>query len=253
MPGETDQSSPALAGEGDPEGVDGAAAGASDRRPDSTAAAATQDRERRDIVSGEVRPEAGLIRFVVGPGASVVPDLARKLPGRGLWVAADRTSVETAVKKGLFSRAAKTKVSADAGLADLIADLLDRRCLEQLGLARREGVLISGFEKTAAAVRSGRAAWLIEASDGAEDGRRKLLALAAHAKPAPAIWGAASVERLSLALGLENAVHAALLAGGRASRFSAEAGRLAGFRPILPSGWRLQGPREDEVSGGRDV
>ena len=80
---------------------------------------AAAERERRDIVTGEVMDEARLIRFVAGPGGVVAPDLARKLPGRGLWVAADRASVEAAAKKGLFARAAKAKVTAPPDLADL--------------------------------------------------------------------------------------------------------------------------------------
>jgi len=104
-------------------------------------------RERRDIVSGEVREEARLIRFVVGPEGLVVPDLARKLPGRGLWVAADRASVETAARKGLFARAAKAKVQAPADLADQVENLFRRRLLSALGLARKSGDLTSGFEK----------------------------------------------------------------------------------------------------------
>src|ERR1700749_1636820 len=91
-------------------------------------------RERRDIVTGEVRDEAGLIRFVPGPDGVVVPDLARKLPGRGLWVAADRASVETAAKKGLFARAAKAKVQASPDLTKLVESLLKRRLLSGLGL-----------------------------------------------------------------------------------------------------------------------
>src|SRR5690606_20551890 len=134
------------------------------------------ERERRDIVSGEVLEEARLIRFVAGPDAVVVPDLGRKLPGRGLWVAAEREAVETAARKGLFSRAAKARLAAPDGLADLVETLLARRCLGQLGLARREGVLISGFEKSLAAIKGGRAAWLVEASDAAADGRNKLMA-----------------------------------------------------------------------------
>src|SRR5690349_13851875 len=96
-------------------------------------------RERRDLVSGEVMEEARLIRFVAGPDGQVVPDLARKLPGRGLWVAADRPSVETAAKKGLFSRAAKAKLSAGAALADQVESLLLKRLLSGLGLARPGG------------------------------------------------------------------------------------------------------------------
>jgi predicted RNA-binding protein YlxR (DUF448 family) len=193
------------------------------------------DRERRDLVTRQVMDESCLIRFVAGPDGSVVPDLARKLPGRGLWVAADRASVETAATKGLFARAAKAPLKAAPDLADLVDGLLARRCLEQLGLARREGVLISGFEKSAAAIRAGRAAWLIEASDGAADGRGKLLALARH--QTTRICGVFGAEDLSLALGLENAIHAVLLTGGRADRWTLEVERLAGFRPLRPLEW----------------
>ena len=195
------------------------------------------DRDRQDLASRQALDESRLIRFVAGPDGAVVPDLARKLPGRGLWVAADRASLEAAIKKNLFARAAKAPLKPAADLPDLVENLLVRRCLDQLGLARREGVLISGFEKCAAAIRSGRAAWLIEAADGSADGRGKLLALSRHASPAPEICGAFSADDLSLALGLENAIHAVLLAGGRADRWTIEVERLAGFRPLRPPHW----------------
>ena len=198
---------------------------------------ATIDRERRDLVSHQVMDESRLIRFVAGPDGQVVPDLGRKLPGRGLWVEASRASVEAAVKKNGFTRAAKTKLTAPADLADVVERLLARRCLDQLGLARREGVLISGFEKSAANLRSGKAAWLIEAADGAADGRAKMLALARH--QTAKVCGAFTADDLSLALGLENAIHAVLLAGGRADRWTIEVERLAGFRPLCPSHWEV--------------
>ncbi len=204
-------------------------------------AAATSERERRDLVTREVMEESRLIRFVAGPDGAVVPDLARKLPGRGLWVAADRASVATAAGKGLFARAAKAPLKAAPDLADQVERLMVRRCLDQLGLARREGVLISGFEKSMAAIRAGKAAWIIEASDGAEDGRNKILALAARQPNAPQVCGAFSAEELGLALGLENAIHNVLLAGGRADRWTLEVGRLAGFRPLRPQDWRQAG------------
>ena len=196
---------------------------------------ATIDRERRDLVSHEVMDESRLIRFVAGPDGQVVPDLGRKLPGRGLWVEASRASVEAAVKKNGFTRAAKTKLTAPADLADVVERLLARRCLDQLGLARREGVLISGFEKTAANLRAGKAAWVLEAADGSADGRGKILALARH--HTAKICGAFTADDLSLALGLENAIHAVLLAGGRADRWTIEVERLAGFRPLRPPHW----------------
>ncbi|WBT06385.1 RNA-binding protein [Brevundimonas vesicularis] len=207
---------------------------------------ATIDRERRDLVSHEVMDESRLIRFVAGPDGQVVPDLGRKLPGRGLWVEASRASVEAAVKKNGFTRAAKTKLTAPADLADVIERLLARRCLDQLGLARREGVLISGFEKTAASLRAGKAAWVLEAADGSADGRGKILALARH--QTAKICGAFTADDLSLALGLENAIHAVLLAGGRADRWTIEVERLAGFRPLRPLHWDVS--RVEDGSAG---
>ncbi|WP_091735406.1 RNA-binding protein [Phenylobacterium immobile] len=199
-------------------------------------------RARRDIVSGEVMAEDRLIRFVTGPEGAVTPDLGRKLPGRGLWVAADRASVETAARRGLFSRAAKAKVSADPALADVVCELLRRRLLASLGLAKKAGELISGFEKVSSAIGGGKAAWLVEASDGAEDGRRKLLAQIRAAERAgtatPRVIGVFSAEELGLALGLENVIHTALLAGRGAHRWSMDAHRLSGFRPLIPEGWR---------------
>ncbi|MGA0544602.1 RNA-binding protein [Brevundimonas sp. VNH65] len=198
------------------------------------------DRERRDLVTGQVMDESRLIRFVAGPDGAVAPDLGRKLPGRGLWVAADRASVQTAAKKNLFARAARAPLKPSADLDATVETLLMRRCLEQLGLARREGVLISGFEKTGQAIRAGSAAWVIEAADGAADGRGKILGLARHApslKQGARVCGLFASQDLSLALGLENVIHAVLLAGGRADRFTAEMDRLAGFRPLRPPEW----------------
>jgi predicted RNA-binding protein YlxR (DUF448 family) len=195
-------------------------------------------RERRDIVSGEVMDEAKLIRFVAGPDGVVVPDLARKLPGRGLWVAADRASVETAAKKNLFSRAAKAKLSHSADLADQAERLLARRLLDGLGLARRAGDLTSGFEKVTSALRAGKVAWLVEASDGADDGRTKILNLARHLDPRPGLIGVFTSAELGLALGGENVIHSAFLAGRGADRWGLDVLRLAGFRPLLPESWR---------------
>ncbi len=195
-------------------------------------------RQRRDIVSGQVMSEDQLIRFVAGPDGSVTPDLARKLPGRGLWVAADRASVETAVKKGLFSRSAKTKLIAAPDLPDLVESLLKKRLLDGLGLARRGGDLTSGFEKVLAAVRGGKAAWLVEASDGAADGRRKLLSATRTSPSPPRLFGVFSSEELGLALGGENVIHTAFLAGRASQSWSSDAQKLSGFRPLLPESWR---------------
>lgn len=205
-------------------------------RPARTLAEAS--RERRDIVSGEVMAEARLIRFVADPDGQAVPDLARKLPGRGIWVAADRTSVETAAKRGLFARSAKARVTAPKDLADQVATLLRRRLLAGLGLARRSGDLTSGFEKVCATISSGKAAWLIEASDGAPDGRRKVMAVVRRQSPGPDVFGLFSSEELGLALGLENVIHSAFLAGRASGRWTEDVRRFAGFSPLLPEDWR---------------
>jgi predicted RNA-binding protein YlxR (DUF448 family) len=199
---------------------------------------AQASRERRDIVSGAVMEEDRLVRFVAGPDGVVTPDLARKLPGRGIWVAADRDSVETAVKKNLFSRSAKAKLTASADLADQVEALLRRRLLDGLGLARRGGDIISGFEKVLASIRGGRAAWLVEASDGAADGRRKLLSACRTSPSPPQLIGVFSSAELGLALGGENVIHTAFLAGRASGHWTRDVRRLAGFRPLLPEGWR---------------
>ena len=199
---------------------------------------AAASRQRRDIVSGQVMEEDQLVRFVAGPDGVVTPDVARKLPGRGLWVAADRLSVETACKKGLFSRAAKTRLAAPSTLPDLTADLLRKRLLDGLGLAKRAGDLTSGFEKVLSAIKGGNAAWLIEASDGQPDGRRKVLAAARKQTPPPGLFGLFSSDELGLALGGENVIHTAFLAGRGSEAWTRDVRRLSGFRPLLPEGWR---------------
>jgi predicted RNA-binding protein YlxR (DUF448 family) len=208
-----------------------------DPQPKQPKTHAEASRERRDIVSGEVMPEARLIRFVAGPEGQVVPDLAAALPGRGMWVEATREAVDAAAKRGAFARSAKTKLAADPRLSDQVEAILVRRCLDRLGLARRAGALVTGFEGVEKAVRSGKAAWLVEASDGAADGRGKLLRLARHQTPPPQVCGVFSVDELSLATGLGNVIHSAFLAGRWAERWTEEAQRLSGFRQLLPLSW----------------
>lgn len=182
--------------------------------------------ERRCIVSGETQPQAGLVRFVVGPGDVIVPDLRGKLPGRGLWVSARRDLVETACAKNAFSRAARQKVSVPEGLPALIDAQWVNGCLNLLGLARKAGDIVAGFEKVKGWLQSGEAAVLVTASDAAPDGRRKLHGLAAGLPDIDLFTS----EQLSLALGRGNVVHAALRDGGLARRFVADVNMLAGYR-----------------------
>lgn len=200
--------------------------------------AARGERSRKCIATQEVLPEERLIRFVVGPDSQPVPDLARKLPGRGLWVRAERAAVEQAARKGQFSRAAKAPLKAPADLADQVEKLLKGRLLASLGLARRAGELTWGSDKVAAAIGAGKVAWMIEASDGASDGRGKLTRLARHQPSPPRLIGVFSSAELGLALGLENVIHVALLAGRGAERWTLDVERLSGFCPLLPQSWR---------------
>ncbi len=169
---------------------------------------------------------AELLRFVVDPEGRIVPDVAHRLPGRGLWLTARRDIVSQAVAKRLFARAAKAPVTVEAGLEDRIEALLARRCAELLGLARRAGLVEAGFVKVRAALLKREAAVLIAAIDGAEDGRAKLGALASGL----AVVSCLSAEELGAALGREQVVHAALRPGRLADLFLAEARRLQGFR-----------------------
>src|SRR5690242_9307908 len=129
---------------------------------------------RMCAVSREVRPVEELIRFVLSPDGAVVPDLKRKLPGRGLWVTATRVRVAEAARRNQFSRGFKRDVRATATLAEDTEKLLIRSAIEALAVAAKAGQVVSGFGKVEDALREGGAAGLIHASDGAADGIRKL-------------------------------------------------------------------------------
>lgn len=186
--------------------------------------------ERRCIATGAVRPKAELIRFVVGPDGQVVPDLAERLPGRGLWVSAEREALRRAQAKGLFAKAARQTVRAPDDLVDRVEALLHKSCIDLIGMARRAGQAVAGYEKVHAWLAEGRAAVLLAASDGAADGRAKLAALAAAVRPVPALVEIFSADALGMAFARDRMVHAAVTRGGLAERLVAEAARLDGIR-----------------------
>jgi uncharacterized protein len=180
-------------------------------------------------VTGEVRQKQDLVRFVVGPDGRIHPDVAERLPGRGLWTLARRDIVARAVKKRLFARAARSAVGVDEDIDRRVEGLLARRAVDLIGLARRAGLAVCGFAKVEAALQDGKAAVLIAASDGSADGRGKLRA---RAPGLPLVEALTSAE-LGAAFGREGAVHAVLKAGPLAEAFLAVAGRLAGFRGAM--------------------
>jgi hypothetical protein len=182
---------------------------------------------RRCVAARAPRPAAGMIRFVVGPDRDLVPDLANRLPGRGLWLSAERSAVQGAVKRNLFAKAARAQVRAEPDLADRLEALLVRRCLDLVGLARRGGGLVAGFDQVADWLKNGRAALVLQARDAAEDGRRKVRSMARGKVPSVEAFGRAE---LGSAIGRDDVVHVALAPGGIERRLRAELGRLRGFR-----------------------
>jgi predicted RNA-binding protein YlxR (DUF448 family) len=182
--------------------------------------------QRRCIVSGTVADRGSLLRFVVAPDGAITPDIEGRLPGRGLWLLPRRDIVAQAVAKRLFARAARRPVSVPDGLADRVSALLARRCCDGLGLARRAGLAVAGFERVNEAVRRGDAALLLFARDGAEAGRRKM----ATAAPGVPVATVLDSDELSGAFGRERVVFVAVGSGPLRTRLLLDLQRLAGFR-----------------------
>ncbi|MGB0749456.1 MAG: RNA-binding protein [Magnetospiraceae bacterium] len=187
---------------------------------------------RRCIVTGQCLPKTALIRTVIGPEDQVVADVENALPGRGIWLCAARDVVNTACKRNLFAKAARRRVTVAPDLADVIEAQLARRCLDLVGLARRSDLVAAGFEKVRAQLARGAAAVLLEALDGAPDGRRKLIAMA----PDVPVIDLFDAETLGAALGRGGTVHVAVAPGKLANRLRLEAARLAGFRKAPDTG-----------------
>lgn len=182
--------------------------------------------ERRCIATGVSGPKSGLIRFVAGPDGQIVPDLAAKLPGRGIWVTADRSALDRAETKRLFSRAAGAPVEVPTGLADGVETLLAARVTDLISLARKAGRAVCGFEKVKGWLMTGEARMLLQASDGSERGKTRLRPPEGEG----AFLGVLTASELGLAFGREHVIHAALAAGGLADKVREDAMRLSGVR-----------------------
>lgn len=181
--------------------------------------------ERRCIATGEVQSKHGMIRFVVGPDGLIVPDLAEKLPGRGIWVSADRDALAKAASRNLFSRAAKAQVRVPEGLADLVEAALARRVVDLVSLTRKSGRAVAGFEKVKGWLAEGRAKVLLQASDGSDRGKGKLWT------PQGGRWfGCLTASELGLSFGRDHVIHGALAPGGLTDKVIVEASRLTGLR-----------------------
>ncbi|MEQ1647635.1 MAG: RNA-binding protein [Hyphomicrobiaceae bacterium] len=186
------------------------------------------------IVNRIELPVEQMFRFVVGPDGMLVPDLAHRLPGRGVWVDGRRDDVLTAVKKGLFKRSLKRPVTVDPEICATIERLLVADVRQALSLANKAGLVASGFGKVDAELAGGRVAVLLQAQearpDGAQKLARKFIAIARdRGKPSPIVDELSSAD-LSLAIGGENVIHAAMAAGGQSRSFMRRVLRLKRFR-----------------------
>ncbi len=175
-----------------------------------------------------------LIRFGAGLDGVVVPDLAMRLPGRGVWVGLSRTNVEQAIRRNVFAKSLKRNVTPPVDLPERIDALMLKRVLEALSIANKAGLVIPGFAKVDEALETGRVAGLFHGKDGAADGTerldRKFHAISAANDYVGPIVSELTIEQISLAIGRSNVVHAAIISGGAAARLLDEARRLVRYR-----------------------
>lgn len=190
---------------------------------------ASRDRDdgpnRKCIATGDVQPKFGLIRFVAGPDGQVVPDILGKLPGRGVYVAAERSAIDRAVAKKLFARALKQSVQVPDGLVQEVERQLVRRVVNLISLARKSGDAVAGYEKVKDWLIKEEAQVLIQAVDGSGRGKSKL-----STPHFGSYIGWLTADELGMAFGRQTVVHAALASGGLAQRVVEEAQRLLGMR-----------------------
>ena len=192
------------------------------------------DGERYCVATGTVTPVADMIRFVLGPDGTVVPDLKRRLPGRGIWVTATRPALRSALARKSFAKGFKREVRIASDFVEATERLLERAALDALAMARKARMTAIGFAKTEAALAHDRVVGLIRATDAAPDGIRKLDAALrrriADTGENIVVIGLFTSAQLDLAFGRANVIHAALLAGSEAETFLARSARLERFR-----------------------
>ncbi|WP_293439985.1 RNA-binding protein [Planktotalea sp.] len=187
--------------------------------------------ERKCIATQVTMPVSDMVRFVVGPDAQIVPDILGKLPGRGIWVSADKAALEKAANKNLFARSAKQSVKVPDGLVAEVEVQVTRRLVELISLARKGGGAVVGYEKVKSWLMNEEAEVLIQASDGSERGKSKL-----STPHYGSFIGWLTADELGLAFGRQVVIHGALSAGGLTSRVVEEAQRLKAIREVATAG-----------------
>jgi predicted RNA-binding protein YlxR (DUF448 family) len=194
---------------------------------------------RRCAVTRERLPKATMLRFVVAPDGSVVPDLAARLPGRGIWLSARGDVIETACAKGAFAKAARAQVAVPGDLLATLRTALARRVGEHLGLARRAGQAVAGFQKAREWLELGRAGLIVQAADGSPDERARFLGRWTETVP---VLAPLDAHQLGAVFGRDHVVHVAVAAGRLAESVRNEADRLVG---VMSSG------RDERMTGER--
>ena len=206
------------------------------------------------VVTRDVKPTDEMIRFVVGPDGSVVPDLKRKLPGRGVWVTARRDVLAMAVKRGAFARAFRADVKVAPDLPATVERLMERALLDALAIARKARQVVTGHAKTEAAAEQGAAVAVLQASDARPEGVRQIIAAIRRGSAADAanivVIPAFTSAQLDLALARPNVVHAALLAGRASDTVIARWRSLARFRQAEPAGEDAIQPKQEAPGSG---
>jgi uncharacterized protein len=196
--------------------------------------------ERSCALTREVKPLADLIRFVAAPDGAIVPDIKRKLPGRGVWVTARRAAIDEAVRRKVFARSLKREVRATADLGATVERQLETAALDALAIAHKAGRVAIGFGRTETALADQPVVAVLNASDGAADGARKITGAVARRQTGEnageiLVISTFTSAQLDLALGRSNVVHAALLAGPASNGFLERYRSLERFR-IDPGG-----------------
>jgi predicted RNA-binding protein YlxR (DUF448 family) len=215
------------------------------RRPSAAGA------ERLCAATREVKPVAEMIRFVIGPDDAVVPDVKRRLPGRGIWVTATRQALRTAIARKAFARGFKRDIRAGIDLIAATERLLERAALDALAMSHKAGCVAIGFAEVTAVLKHDRLEALVHATEAAPEGCRKLAAVLRRRQDAAAIAviEAFSSAQLDLALGRSNVIHAALLAGPESDTFLARTARLECFRAGPKSDGEGDGPEHQAGLG----
>ena len=186
-----------------------------------------RESERKCIATGQLLSKGELVRFVVGPNNILYPDPENKLPGRGIWVKADRSAIAKAVKEKLFSKAAKRSAYCIENLAEQVENLMTNRIIKLIGLSRKSGQCVGGYEKVKDWLKKDMVKVLIQSNDGSNREKSRL-----KTPEDGSFIGWLTSKELGKAFGRENITHCALASGGLTQRIVEDAQRLRGLRVV---------------------